>query len=417
VERDRTVWVVQTGEPVHTDHGVPRAMRGMSISDALVRRGHTVLFITTAFDHAGKHHRTRHVRRVFLPSGLGIMFVGSPGYKRNIGLGRLIDHAVLARRARKAVCGLVPPHVAFIGYPPIEVAWTVSRLLSRMGVPFIIDVKDQWPTIFVDAMPRRFRRIGQVFLHPYFLVARQALRGATGLSAMSDSFLDWALTFGGRARSSLDVVAPFTRSVILGSTAAGEPRSSRSVVLLATNIESASYDMSGMREACEHLEKTAPDVEVVVTGKIPSDSFINRVFGSGNNVRFTGMLDSVAVASILREAHFTLAPYERNDAFERSLPNKIIESLMYGVPVVSTLRGETEELIAKYDCGLVYEPTEKTSLTSVIEEIVADTGCYKRLRKGAEAASLVFDHEENYGRLAEHLEGLGRRGDFSSAHE
>lgn len=411
------VWVIQTGEPVHTDNGVPRAMRGMSISDALVRRGHTVLFITTAFDHAGKSHRTRHVRRVFLPSGLGIMFVGSPGYKRNIGPGRLIDHAVLARRVRKAIRGLVPPRMAFIGYPPIEVAWTVSRLLGLMGVPFIIDVKDQWPTIFIDATPRCLRRIGQVFLHPYFLIARKALRGATGLSAMSESFLDWALTFAGRARSSSDVVAPFTRSVILGSAAASEPRSSRSVVLLATNIESASYDTSGMREACEHLEKTAPGVEIVVTGKTPSDSFIDRVFGSGNNVRFTGMLDSVAVASILREAHCTLAPYERNDAFERSLPNKVIESLMYGVPVVSTLRGETEELIAKYDCGLVYEPTEKTSLTSVIENIVADTDCYERLRKGAERASRLFDHEENYGRLAEHLERLSSRDGLPRAHE
>lgn len=417
MERDLTVWVIQTGEPVHTDHGVPRAMRGMSISDALVRRGHTVLFITTAFDHAEKHHRTRHVRRVFLPSGLGIMFVGSPGYKRNIGLGRLIDHAVLARRARKAVCGLVPPHVAFIGYPPIEVAWTVSRLLNRMGVPFIIDVKDQWPTIFVDAIPLRLRRIGRMFLHPYFLIARKALRGATGLSAMSESFLDWALIFAGRARSSSDVVAPFTRSITPGSTAVSEPRSSRSVVLLATNIESASYNLNGMREACEYLSNTAPDVEIVVTGKTPSDSFIDRVFGSGNNVRFTGMLDSVAVASILREAHFTLAPYERNDAFERSLPNKVIESLMYGVPVVSTLRGETEGLMVKYDCGLVYEPTEKTSLTSVIDDIVADTRCYERLRKGAERASQLFDHDENYGRLAKHLEGLVSRGYFSSAHE
>ena len=194
MEFDSMVWVIQTGEPVHTDHGIPRAMRGMAISDALVQRGQTVLFITTAFEHAGKSHRTRHVRRVFLPSGLGIMFVDSPGYKRNIGPGRLIDHAVLARRVKKAVRGLPPPSVAFVGYPPIEVAWTVSRLLRRRGIPFIIDVKDQWPTIFVDAMPRRLRQIAGAFLQPYFLIARKALRGATGLSAMSDSFLEFRRT-------------------------------------------------------------------------------------------------------------------------------------------------------------------------------------------------------------------------------
>ena len=210
---------------------------------------------------------------------------------------------------------------------------------------------------------------------------------------------------------------PFTRRVTPESAAADKPRSSRSVVLLATNIESASYDTSGLREACEYLEKTAPDVEIVVTGRTPSDSFIDRVFGSGNNVRFTGMLDSVAISQVLREAHCTLAPYVRNDAFERSLPNKIIESLMYGVPVVSTLHGETERLIMKYECGLRYEPAEKTSLSSAIGNIITDMGCYERLRKGAEAASRLFDHEENYGRLAAHLERLGRQDDLSYAHE
>ena len=34
------IWILQTGEPLHSDKGNPRPMRAMNLSNKLVERGH-----------------------------------------------------------------------------------------------------------------------------------------------------------------------------------------------------------------------------------------------------------------------------------------------------------------------------------------------------------------------------------------
>ena len=53
-----------------------------------------------------------------------------------------------------------PPDVAFIGYPPIEIAAVMTRWLTQKNVPCMLDVKDQWPTIFIDALPQLLQPVG-----------------------------------------------------------------------------------------------------------------------------------------------------------------------------------------------------------------------------------------------------------------
>ena len=406
---EKTVWVIQTGEPIHTDRGVPRAMRGMSTCDALVRNGIRTVFITAAFDHFSKEHRTRSVCRIFLPSGLEVVLLPSPGYRRNIGFRRLLDHAVMARHCSKEMARRTAPSAAFVGYPPIEVAWSAARYFRQNRVPFIIDVKDQWPSIFVDALPRRLRWIGRVLFRPYFRMARFVLGAASGLSAMSGSFLDWALSFAERSENDQDFVAPFTRPMTRYREATQQAEQSKIVLFLATNIESSSYDLSGVKQACERLGSLDAETRFMVTGVKPSPGFVDQVIGMSLNVEFTGMLDSDEISNLLRRAFCTVAPYARTDAFERSIPNKVVESLAHGIPVITTLRGEVENLIGRQGCGLVYDPSDPTSLSAVLESLVTNAEMYNGLRGGADHASLLFDHDRNYDVLTSRLESLASR--------
>jgi hypothetical protein len=53
MKKQLTVWLLQTGEPLHCDAGQPRPMRAMNLANALVDAGHKVvlwLFITRRRD-------------------------------------------------------------------------------------------------------------------------------------------------------------------------------------------------------------------------------------------------------------------------------------------------------------------------------------------------------------------------------
>ena len=143
-----TVWLLQTGEPLHIDKGNPRPMRAMNLANSLVEAGHKVVLWSSDYYHQEKRHRNRVGQPIKVSSQLEIRLIPSPGYVRNIGPGRLWDHAVLARNLKKMLREeYSQPDVGFVGYPPIETAVVMTGWLSARGIPSLLDLKDQWPSL------------------------------------------------------------------------------------------------------------------------------------------------------------------------------------------------------------------------------------------------------------------------------
>ena len=95
------IWILQTGEPLHIDQGNPRPMRAMNLANTLIADGHHVVLWSSAFYHQEKRHRCRAAETIHVFPQLEIRLISSPGYQRNIGLGRLWDHAILAINLQK----------------------------------------------------------------------------------------------------------------------------------------------------------------------------------------------------------------------------------------------------------------------------------------------------------------------------
>lgn len=110
------IWIFQTGEPLPSDGADARPMRAMNVASALVNRGHNVVLWSSSFYHQEKRHRSRHYEKIQLSEELEVRLIPSCGYDRNIGPGRLLDHAQLALNLKKpslrknssrcGICGL-----------------------------------------------------------------------------------------------------------------------------------------------------------------------------------------------------------------------------------------------------------------------------------------------------------------------
>jgi len=206
-----TIWILQTGEPLHIDGGNVRPMRAMNLSNALVQRGHRVVLWSSAFYHQEKRHRSLTEQSIEVSTNLEIRLIPSSGYRRNISFARLIDHGELALNLKKMLRKIdALPDIVFIGYPPIETATILERWLTKRGVPSLLDVKDLWPLLFLDAVIMPLRPLASIFLWPYFYLARRTMRHATGLCAMTSDFLDWALEFADRKKTDMDGVFELT---------------------------------------------------------------------------------------------------------------------------------------------------------------------------------------------------------------
>lgn len=412
------IWILQTGEPLHIDAGKPRPMRAMNLADALVEAGHEVVLWSSEFYHQEKKHRSLGAKRVTVSKHLEIRLIPSPGYVRNIGPGRLWDHAVLARNLwQELKYETQPPDVAFIGYPPIEAAAVLTRWLSVRGVPSMLDIKDQWPNLFVDALPTPLRPVGRIVLAPYFYLANRAMRDATGLSAMAEEFLTWALDFAGRQRTDLDRVVPLTTpsgqvSALelesmrqwwdnKGIVADGRPR------VFFVGSHSPAFDIEPLYHAAKHLSSNSNKCEFIICGDGEYSAEWRKLMSALPNVHFPGWIDRAQIETLAERSHAALAPYRNVDNFTKNIPNKVIDALSLGLPILSPLQGEVSNLIAKHGVGLSYGTESEKTLAQCIEELVSNPVLCQQLSKNAlNLYQEKFSFEMVYGGLVKHLEAL-----------
>ena len=70
-----------------------------------------------------------------------------------------------------------------------------------------------------------------------------------------------------------------------------------------------------------------------------------------SNIFFPGWIDYNQLTTLKQLSIATLAPYRNTPDFQMSIPNKIIDSLSFGLPIITSLKGEVENMIKKYNVG------------------------------------------------------------------
>ena len=416
--RKLLIWVFETGEPLHIDVGNARPMRAMNLSNELVQKGHKVILWSSAFYHQEKRHRSLTEQSFRVSDNLEIRLIPSRGYQRHIGFGRLIDHAGLAFNLKKILHQTeILPDVAFIGYPPIETAVVMVRWLSKHGVPSLLDVKDQWPALFLDAMPVPFRRLGRMVLWPYFHMGRMAMRDATGLSAMASGFLDWALGIAARERTDMDAIFPLTSPTGQVSEAElimarrwwdqqgigddGQPR----VCFVGSHM--SIFDFKPVQEAAKIAANKTYSCEFVICGDGGSSAELHAMMAGLPNVYFPGWVDRPKIVALAERCQAALAPYLNIENFTQNLPNKIIDALSLGLPILTPLQGEVASLIDEHGVGMRYGTDTGKTLHDCIQAVTSDTALQRNMsQKARELYDLHFSFEMVYGGLVKHLEKL-----------
>jgi glycosyltransferase involved in cell wall biosynthesis len=415
------VWIFQTGEPVHVDNGDFRPMRAMNLANVLVERGHSVTLWTSAFNHQEKIHRSKYYDCHNINCNLEIKLIPSPGYKQNLSFRRLYDHFILAKNLRKILFSEMDrkPDVAFVGYPPIEVASVFAGWLKVKKVPFLIDVKDQWPTIFILRFPRILRPLAFIFFSPYHFLARRTLKKANGISSISAPFLDWSVAFAGRKLHVHDLVAPLTTPKVevgeVNSEASLDFWKSKGIDLEIAEPKfcfagslSTAFDFQTIIETARKFKGNKRKGKFIICGDGAERTFFQNQTSDLDNIFFPGWVSNSELKILFRYTCASIAPYRNFEDFKKSVPNKIIDALANELPILTSLSGEVRNLVERSEVGFFYE-----GATDLYEKcvILADDNvtAHSMKLKAAKCYQSIFDFQSVYSRLTLTMENLHAR--------
>ena len=146
---------------------------------------------------------------------------------------------------------------------------------------------------------------------------------------------------------------------------------------------SLSYDLATAIEAVKGDEGLSLDL----AGAGPDEAALRRRAADCPRIRFHGYLDEKAMRKMLAVADVGLVPMFDDSCV--GVPYKLADYAAAGLPVASSLRGETEELLARQEAGVTYPARDPAALREVVRAAVGK-------RSGVSSLAELFDAGKLY---------------------
>lgn len=409
------IWLITVGEPLPTEGAQKRPWRTGLLARMLADKGHQVVWWTSSVNHFQKVLHVEASDSVAIDANLTIQFLHGPLYTKNISFRRFWNHWIIGREFKRLAPGMEKPDLILCSLPTLELSDEAVRFGKAHAVPVLLDIRDRWPDELASALPGPLPRLAEVLLFPMFAQARRALAGATGIVAISRSYLDWGLKLAGRPRHEQDAVythgyprstaAPLPRVQIDQRLAGiGVDPEKRLIWFIGTFV--GSIDLSTVISAARMLQEQGHGhIQFVLSGE-GQDSARYRSEAEGlDNLVFTGWIDREDIEALSQSAWAGLAAYKKGALM--SLTNKVFEYLSAGTPLLISLTNEAEKIVTDNGCGLVYQAGEPASLAEAVLRITADTAMHDTMSANARALfEREYDAANVYSSMIRYMEGV-----------
>jgi glycosyltransferase involved in cell wall biosynthesis len=411
------IWLVTIGEPLPL--GVSkgdRLHRTGQFARFLAAQGHSVLWWTSTFDHFRKVHHFESDTTTAVSPNLSVRALKGCGYSRNISLSRFKDHIQIARSFAAIAEKCESPDIIVAALPTVELCRACTEYGKFHGVPVILDMRDMWPDLFVDAVPRVARPIARLLLSPLYRQAREACNGATAIIGITEEFVEWGLRRGARKRGPLDRTFPLAYEGTVPPAEKldaadrfwdelGVLKNDSTVNVCYFGNVGVQLDLAHIIEAARVLNRGQRPIKVVLCGRGERLEEYRRQAKDLPNVLLPGWVDGSQIWSLMGRSAAGLDPLPNRYDFLATINNKAVEYLSAGLPVISSPRsGVLCKLLTDESCGVSYSAGSATELVETMERLIGDK---PGLAAMSARAKVVFERlflaESVHKRMAEFL--------------
>ncbi len=411
------IWLLKIGEPVPTDATNVRLLRMGLLAEQLTQRGHEVVWWTSTFDHRRKCQRFGNTTKIQLSDYYQLLTLRSPGYQKNISLQRMLDHEIVARKFQQASINAARPDVVLAALPTLELGRVAAEYAHANDVPLVVDVRDMWPDVFERALPR-FGRIAAAPLLRYFdRMAKGVCQSATAITGHTEEFVDWGLQKAGRARNGWDRHFPFAyhqNPVCEQLKAEARAHWEQLQVLGAGDNKIVSFvgtlshqfAIEPVIEAARKLGNTK-NVTFVIAGDGEKRAQWMDATKHCSNVVWPGWIDTPKIQVLLEHSTLALAPYHNTPDFAMSIPNKVVEYLASGTPVLTSLEDSSmNQLLMQSGCGQSYAG-DAQQLAELVVHLTTDDSTRRAMSdRATQVFQQQFAAEKVYGEMIHLLEQI-----------
>jgi len=343
------------------------------------KKGYDVTVIQSDFQHFKKTYR--------IDKKQGFIFVKSKAYYKNLSVARLSSHYIYAKDSFKLV-ETINPDLLYVIIPPNSLA-KFAALYKRKhkNVKLIFDLIDLWP----ETMP-----VGKVKALPPFtfwrLIRDNSLR-----------FSDFIIT-------ECDLYQSVLKDVLKGLKAETIYLAKKdiNVVTTPTLYEDEIHlcylgsinniiDVPKIKAIVKLIHEIKPVTFHIIGDGENKDVLINEIKSTGALVEYHGKIyDNQKKQDIFDKCHFGVNIMK--DSVCVGLTMKSIDYFQHGLPILNNIKGDTTDMLEKYNVGFNITNENIDEIAYKIANITEKE--FIEMRKNAKGLfENIFSHKAFYKKL------------------
>jgi glycosyltransferase involved in cell wall biosynthesis len=303
-----------------------------------------------------------------------------------------------------------PPHMqgtdVIVASSPTLFAVVSALVMSlRLKVPFVFEVRDLWPSIFVDLGVIRSRLLIGLLERLELFLYRRARAVVTVTRAFAED-----IARRGIERAKLHVI-PNGVDLEAFRPEPPEPElrarlgTSDKLMVLYCGAHGISHALSRILEVADRLREDSRIHFLFVGEGAEKEDLLERARELRlPNTTFQDGVPREEVAALYRSADVCLVPLRAVPLFRSFIPSKMFEILACGRPILASLEGEAAEILAASGAALVVPPEDVDAIASAVLRLAEDPGL--RARLATRGRPYVAEHFERRRLAARYLEVL-----------
>jgi glycosyltransferase involved in cell wall biosynthesis len=364
------------------------ATRSFAFARTLAMRGHRVTLATGRYQGAetglaGAFRKGQREGRVagFQVVEFDIPCANAMGFAAR-GVAFLRYAAAAARLAFR-----VKPDLIIASSTPLTVVLPALLAKGLRGIPFIFEIRDPWPEL-----PHAMGVLPAPLAPVFDTLANFACRHAAAVVALSDGMAETALARGADPARvqvigngcDLDLFGPHVAPWRPPEAAPWE------VLALYAGAHGRANGLGVVIEAASILAARGETrLRILLVGEGAEKTALIQQAAGLPNLTFLPPMPKHDVARLFAGSQIALHILANCPAFaEWTAPNKLMDGLAAGHPVISTAPGQAARLLADGGCGIAVPPGDAAGLAAALMNLVENPA--RRAAMGAAARSLAM---------------------------
>lgn len=314
--------------------------------------GDEVTVLTSDFSHGSKTYKNP--AEIDSNSKIKEVRLHVPPYKRNLSVKRIVSHISFAKAVKHYLQRITAkPDIVYCTMPASSPAYVAGKWCKRNHIPFIIDVIDIWPDSLIPIIP--MKKALNVLLYPWYRLSQKSYEMADYISAESQEYMEIAKKYNTHAPSSYTYLGVDHISIqdLILSSKVRLKKPDDEIWLCYGGSLGQSYDFDSILNATAYIHNKGIKYHLWFVGDGEKRGYIeNKIHLFGLHGTVTGLLNYPDFLKYLSLCNIAFNSFNPNTLVVHSY--KFNDYVATGCYIMNSLKGETADLIDKYNIGINY---------------------------------------------------------------